>query len=67
MNPATQLLKEWTNLRARACRKGVQAYRSDPIDGPVVFFTLHHGVPRVCLDLAALRSRVEDLEAGDAE
>lgn len=66
MIPATQLLKEWTNPRARACCRGVQAFRSDPVDGPVVYFTIHHGVPRVCPDLAALRSRLEDLEAGDA-
>lgn len=63
MSAAIQLLKAWTTLRARACRQGVQAYRSDPADGPVVFFTLHHGVARIYPDMAALRSRVEDLEA----
>lgn len=63
MNPTTQLLKAWITLRARACRQGVQAYRSDPLDGPAVFFTIHHGVARVYPDMAALQSRVEDLEA----
>lgn len=65
MSEAIQHLKAWTNVRARAARQGVQAYRSDPADGPVVYFTIHHAVPRVYPDLAALRARIEDLEAGD--
>lgn len=63
MTAATQLLKAWTTLRARACVQGVQAYRSDPVDGPVVFFTIHHGVARVYPDMAALGARIDDLEA----
>lgn len=63
MSGPTQTLKEWTTLRARACRQGVQAYRTDPADGPVLFFTLRNGVARIYPDMAALRSRIEDLEA----
>lgn len=62
MSAPVQDLKAWVTLRARACRQGVQAYRSDPVDGPVVFFSIHHGVARVYPDMAALRSRIEDLE-----
>lgn len=62
MSPATQSLKEFYNLRARAALHRVQAYRSDPVDGAATYFTVAHGVPRQHVDLAALRARVEDLE-----
>lgn len=66
MSEAIQHLKSWTNVRARAARQGVQAYRSDPADDPVVYFTIHHAVPRVYPDMDALRARIEDLEVKGA-
>jgi hypothetical protein len=62
MAPDTQALKDWTNLRARAALLKVQAYRTDPGDGPVHYFTVNHGIARQHADLAALRARIEDLE-----
>lgn len=62
MSAPIQDLKTWITLRARAARQGVQAYRSDPADGTQVYVSVHHGVARIYPDMAALRSRIEDLE-----
>lgn len=62
MSPDMQALKDWTNLRARAALLKVQAYRTDPADGPVHYFTVNHGIAKQHPDLAALRARIEDFE-----
>lgn len=63
MNAATQDLKDWTTTRAKLAMHRVQAFRSDATDGPRIYFTIFNGVARAYPDLAALRSRVEDLES----
>jgi len=59
----TAELKAWTTARAIACRAGVIAGRTDLVDGPRLYFTVHRGVPRQHADLAALEAYVGTLQA----
>lgn len=61
--PTTSTDKPFQTLRARAARLGMQVYRTDASDGHVAYFSEFHGVARRHVDLTALESRVEDLEA----
>jgi hypothetical protein len=63
MSPDTTDLKAWITLRARACRVGVVAYRTDPLDGPRAYFTVRYGVPRQHIDLASLEAYVSEIAA----
>jgi hypothetical protein len=58
ISPATAQLKRWTTIRAQACRAGIQAFRTDPADGPIQYGSVRHGVPRLFADLDALESYV---------
>ncbi len=60
MSPDTAALKRWTTVRAQACRAGVLAFRTDPLDGPPQFFTIRHAVPRHHESLDALESYIAD-------
>lgn len=57
-------LKAWATLRAQLALHKVQAFRSDPADGPRSYFTISNGVAKSYPDQAALRARLEDLEGG---
>lgn len=61
--PDLRDVKDFGDLRARAALHGTQLYRTDPADGPVTFFSVTHGVPRMYVGLASVRDRVQDLEA----
>lgn len=61
---ATSDLKAWSTLRAQLALHKVQAFRSDPADGPRSYFSISCGVARAYPDQAALRARLEDLEGG---
>jgi hypothetical protein len=61
MSTDTADLKRWTTARACACRVGVIACRTDPIDGPRMYFTIRFGVPRQHADLAALEAYVAEI------
>jgi hypothetical protein len=59
--------KTYQTLRARAARQGLMVFRTDPRDGIVTFITVAgHGMARRFIDLTALASRIDDLEAGEA-
>jgi hypothetical protein len=62
VNADTQALKDWTTVRARAALLRIQAYRSDPADGPPCFFSVVNGTTTRHVDLQALRRLVEELE-----
>lgn len=55
--------KEFATIRARAARLGMLVYRTDASDGRVAYFSEFHGVAKRHIDLTALESRVQDLEA----
>lgn len=59
----TQDDKNWATIRAQLALHRIQAYRSDAADGPRSYFTLCNGIARAYPDLAALRARLEDMEA----
>jgi len=59
-------LKAWTTVRAMACRAGVIAARTDPLDGPRMFFTIRFGVLRQHADLAALECYISEISQGRA-
>lgn len=62
MSPDTADLKTWTTMRARACRVGVIACRTDPLDGPRLVFTIRYGVPRQHADMVALECYIAEIE-----
>lgn len=56
--------KAYQTVRARAARQGLMVFRTDPRDGAVTFITVAaHGVAKRYIDLTALASRIDDLEA----
>lgn len=59
-------LKAWTHVRAIGCRAGIVAVRTDPLDGPRMFFTIRFGVPRQHADLAALECYINEISQGRA-
>lgn len=60
-NTDTADLKRWTTARAMACRVGVIACRTDAQDGPRLYFTIRHAVPRQHADMAALEAYVAEI------
>jgi len=63
MDAQTDAEKLYQTLRARAARQGVMVFRTDARDGAVMFITIAHGVARRFIDMTALSSRIDDLEA----
>lgn len=63
MDAQTDAEKAYATLRARAARQGVMVFRTDPRDGAVMFITVANGQARRFIDLTALASRIDDLEA----
>lgn len=61
VSPDTADLKRWSTARAIACRAGLIACRTDPLDGPRLYFTIRHGVPRQHADLKALELYVGEI------
>lgn len=61
MSPLIADLKRWMNVRARGCCAGIIACRTDSLDGPRLYFTIRHGVPRQHADLDALELYITEL------
>jgi hypothetical protein len=59
-------LKAWTHVRALGCRAGIVVVRTDPLDGPRMYFSIRLGVPRQHADLPALVAYVNEIAQGRA-